>query len=309
MNAVIKNITGQSARDNVLRLATSYYNPAIVAIDEAAIAALELPKGALTPMRAGLIGTPMGSTLANAIVYLVLLNSINYRFWHARLTGLVRYEYEGAVGAMGMRKAFTKVWGDHAGPQGLKGALADDPFNRMFGEIPDAESRWLIFSELLAHGGSELERFATTLAQKIEATGELTTEDAARLAVFFPKVYSDPLLKKAQLTICEIAGHCHELGIPMKEKLTVFADYQVPRIMRALGVLTYSPELAKKIENLELLPKDGADERAIRGATVLAGELMATRFGVDASMVDNYLWTNRNTVGSVPFHLTLTEDY
>ena len=36
---------------------------------------------------------------------------------------------------------------------------------------------------------------------------------------------------------------------------------------------------------------------------------MATRFGVDASMVDNYLWTNRNTVGSVPFHLTLTEDY
>ena len=95
----------------------------------------------------------------------------------------------------------------------------------------------------------------------------------------------------------------------MKEKLTVFADYQVPRIMRALGVLTYSPTLSQKIENLELLPKDGADERAIRGATVLAGELMATRFGVDASMVDNYLWTNRNTVGSVPFHLTLTEDY
>ena len=54
------------------------------------------------------------------------------------------------------------------------------------------------------------------------------------------------------------------------EKVTTFADYRVPQLLRHLNVLVYSPSLSKQIdEKIELVPFC-ADELYIRAATVVA---------------------------------------
>lgn len=92
-------------------------------------------------------------------------------------------------------------------------------------------------------------------------------------------------------------------------QLTLCADYQLPRMLRAMGVLEYSPGLAQKVDSQTLIEKDSIEERAIRAATIVAGEMLAEHFGVTPAAVDNFLWTNRSKAGSAPFHLTITTDY
>jgi len=60
--------------------------------------------------------------------------------------------------------------------------------------------------------------------------------------------------------------------------LTAMADYQVPRVLRALGVLRY-------------------------------GEALAAKYGVQAALVDSMLWSAQNIAGTARFHLTETTYY
>ena len=54
------------------------------------------------------------------------------------------------------------------------------------------------------------------------------------------------------------------------ENITTFADYRVPQLLRHLGVLQYSPNLAQQVDQqIEILPFS-ADELYIRAATVVA---------------------------------------
>jgi hypothetical protein len=296
-----------SARDRVLDWAHMCYCPELVAIDAAKLAELSPPAGAMSPMKAELIGKPMGRSLTDAIQYLIVLNSLNYRFWSLDGGNFFRYEYAGAIGAMGMRKAFIAAWGEDATPATFRRALLGRTIEEVFGDIPDPESRREILMEVLDE--PRLARAADTLVTQVFSSGKVTVESAALLASLFPFAYSDTYLKKAQLALAEVAGHCLEAGIPVQPTLTVFADYQVPRVLRALGVLKYSSELSDLIDNQKLLSKYGAEEEAIRAAAILAGEQIAERFGVDPSVVDNYLWTHRSLAGKAPFHLTETTEY
>ena len=296
-----------SARDRVLAWAHMCFKPELVDINAAKLAELSPPAGAMSPMKAELIGKPMGRSLTDAIKYLIVLNSLNYRFWSLEAGNFFRYEVLGAVGAMGMRKAFIAAWGDDATPATMRKALLGRTIEEVFGDIPDPESRREILMEVLDE--TRLDRAADALVTQISLSGAVTVDSAALLANLFPFAYSDTYLKKAQLALAEIAGHCFEAGIAVKPTLTVFADYQVPRVLRALGVLKYSSALSDLVDNQKLLTKYGTEEEAIRAATILAGEQIAERFSVDPSVVDNYLWTHRALAGKAPFHLTETTEY
>jgi hypothetical protein len=55
-------------------------------------------------------------------------------------------------------------------------------------------------------------------------------------------------------------------------RLTMFADYRVPQLLRAAGVLVYAPALTARVDAREELPAQVTDELAIRAATVVAVE-------------------------------------
>ncbi|MBT4501686.1 MAG: hypothetical protein HOC74_28410 [Gemmatimonadetes bacterium] len=100
------------------------------------------------------------------------------------------------------------------------------------------------------------------------------------------------------------------------DRLTVFADYKLPQVLRHLGVLEYADGLAERVDAEEELASGSSYEIQIRIATLWAGELirrvLSARFpGVTAIHVDGMIWSVGQTPSSdrLPYHLTRTIFY
>ena len=99
-------------------------------------------------------------------------------------------------------------------------------------------------------------------------------------------------------------------------KLTVFADYKVPQMLRRLGVLEYDTRLSQKVDSYTEIPTGSREEVEIRALTVWAIEemklLLASRYpDIDARQLDDYLW-NAGQVklpDDKPYHRTRTIYY
>ncbi|MFH1566105.1 MAG: queuosine salvage family protein [bacterium] len=125
--------------------------------------------------------------------------------------------------------------------------------------------------------------------------------------------------KRAQLNskmIHDVLVSTGEKGLTNLDKLTAFADYKIPQILRNLGVLVFSDELSQKVDNYELIEADSVYENEIRIATVWAvenimQELKEKYADVTSSHVDNMLWLRSQVKNKddKPYHRTLTTAY
>lgn len=132
-------------------------------------------------------------------------------------------------------------------------------------------------------------------------------------------------LKRAQIFVGDINAAL-DLKLQGMERLTTFADYRVPQILRHWGVLEYSDGLASKVDNQIELYSGSFDEISIRAATVVAVEELVkelnkkqkeckefgrTRF-TDVT-VDWYLWQMGERMHQegkmMPFHKVRTHYY
>ncbi len=80
------------------------------------------------------------------------------------------------------------------------------------------------------------------------------------------------------------------------ETFPVYPDYMLPRILRHLGILRYSPTLAQMVDTGALIAPNSPEEVAIRWATVRAGRLLGeelSRLGasVTGPRLDYFLWS------------------
>jgi hypothetical protein len=162
---------------------------------------------------------------------------------------------------------------------------------------------------LIARGGGDAAATVSALVEALPGWEDVRELGGHRL----------PFRKRAQLCVAML--HARERaagreGFSGMDRLTVFADYRLPQILRAEGVMLVAPDLAARIEEGQPLALGGEDEVAIRAATVAASEALAQalrpRFPkVDALLIDNLLW--RRAVerdGEIPaFHRTRCTDY
>lgn len=100
------------------------------------------------------------------------------------------------------------------------------------------------------------------------------------------------------------------------DKLTAFADYKVPQMLRKFGILEYTPELATKIDSCEEIEAGSREEIEIRAATIWAieqmKEVLAPRFPqITARQVDDHLWSlgQAKSPEDKPYHRTRTIFY
>ncbi|PIZ56719.1 hypothetical protein COY23_02680 [bacterium (Candidatus Torokbacteria) CG_4_10_14_0_2_um_filter_35_8] len=125
--------------------------------------------------------------------------------------------------------------------------------------------------------------------------------------------------KRAQLLISDIyrtfKGKSYG-KLKNVENLTAFADYKIPQTLRKLGILGYSQDLAEKIDNKILIPKDSKEEIEIRANMIWAIELiknkLKTKIPKISSMdIDSYLWLmgQKKSPDDKPYHKTLTIAY
>jgi len=104
--------------------------------------------------------------------------------------------------------------------------------------------------------------------------------------------------KRAQLFVSDVysafegKGFGNFSGI---DELTAFADYKLPQVLRALGVLSYHPDLSQRIDTGKELTPCSEEEVEIRAATVLAVEEFKKTFMragrlLSSARIDNWLW-------------------
>lgn len=125
--------------------------------------------------------------------------------------------------------------------------------------------------------------------------------------------------KRAQLNskmIHDVLVSFGEKGLTNLDKLTAFADYKVPQILRAMGILEYSDALASKVDDMVLLEANSFEEVEIRVAAIWGVEYLKEAFkekysSVTSSHIDNMLWNKSQGAakGKKPYHRTLTPAY
>jgi hypothetical protein len=100
------------------------------------------------------------------------------------------------------------------------------------------------------------------------------------------------------------------------DKLTIFADYKLPQVLRHYGILEYEARLAERVDNQELLQPGGEEEVELRAATIWACELVRRDMSrisekiITAVEVDQLLWyLGQNSSEMRPYHRTRTIYY
>lgn len=299
-----------SAKQALLDRAHADYRPDLVEIDAETIGRLPARGDRFSHMTSGLFGKPAGAVPESAAAYCIALNSLNFMFWHPEPDGFSRYHWNGAGGAHGLAAAFEQAWGEAQDAGELRrrlGAGEEQAVRDAFGEISLARRRAQFLREVLQD--DQLEQAAAELAAAGRA-GRLSADDALRLAQRFPMAFGqDPYLMRAQLAVMWYAGYLLEQGTGVECDVSVASSYQMPRVMRSIRVLRFAPHLAAMIDKHVLIPRDSAEERAIRAAAVLGTQAMAAHLGVSEHAMVNVLWHNRHACGAIPYHLTVTTDY
>lgn len=299
-------------RAGVIEIAQDWYDSSLVSINRQAIA--DLPLGTIEPLPVednvlGTTPTTPGKYLDSAEAT-IALGAINHMFWEQQNGEFTRYEHEGKIGALAMTAAFEKAWADPNSPlrqardKGIPLSLED--IQAVFGDIPVPETRRHILNQILL--SPELPQLAQVAQRTGQVSDTLGVEYAARLADAFPWGYGDEVLKKAQLTTSGLWRQARQAGSMSTCDVTAFADYQIPNVLRALGLLDYAPELAAKIDRGELIEGNETEERAIRAASLLAVDVLAKQQNVAVADVDYWLWLKRKEP-QTPFHRTRTTLY
>ena len=104
--------------------------------------------------------------------------------------------------------------------------------------------------------------------------------------------------------------------------MTTFADYRVPQLLRHVGVLEYSTELATRVDSYQELEQNSEHELSIRAGTVVAVEELVEYLNsysksnskkYTAVSIDWYLWQvgeKLHQQGQLqPFHRVRTHFY
>jgi hypothetical protein len=99
-------------------------------------------------------------------------------------------------------------------------------------------------------------------------------------------------------------------------ELTAFADYKLPQVLRHLGIIFYTPELAAHVDSLIPLAAGSAEEVEIRAATVWSVEwlrraLVGRGLETTSAQLDSWLWNlgQQQPYREKPYHRTRTIFY
>ena len=172
-----------------------------------------------------------------------------------------------------------------------------------------------------------LERWGGQFANLVDSCGGDAVMLALRIVDELPSFRDEAacsgralrFYKRAQICAADLArmgppeglGRLHGL-----HRLTAFADYKVPQVLRKEGILVYTPSLAAAVDEQAELAAGGPEEVAIRAGTIWACEWIARGLSVlrglpvAAMEVDYLLWSaGQDKAGLRPYHRTRTVFY
>jgi hypothetical protein len=260
--------------------------------------------------------------------YVLVLDALNFSFWGEPRW---RVEYEGRVLdgywalAASLRRALER---------GVP--LLDTEYLATFDEIAaqelfEGEAEIPMLAERLANlrelGQGLLEAGGTfaEIVRSAAGSGEALVAEVVRRFPSFDDVANYDgapvrFYKRAQILVSDLHGIYAGRGLGAfrdLDRLTAFADYKIPQVLREAGILVYTPDLAETVERQEEIPPGDPREVEIRSGTVWGCELLRQvlerqRPGAPlrAFEVDWLLWSDaQGRTISRPYHRTRTVFY
>lgn len=297
-------------KQRILDQASQDYYPNIVSINEEAVADIAAKATDVVDPALGIqYWYPLGQgwSLEDAALCWAVFAAQAFRFWRLTPTGTKeKLHYGGKTGSNAMLTLIVDCWRRDAT---ASVSFDADAFHKSIQGVPAQQARIAIATEL-SENWATLRALVVELIHKSHSK-PLSVADAGTLATAFPSAFQDPYLKKAQLAVAAIAGLAQSQHPESSQSadLTAMADYQVPRVLRALEILHYSTGLAEKVTHHQLIESGSTEERAIRSATILAVEMISQRSGLPSVIIDNLLWQSQEVAGETRFHLTETTYY
>ena len=270
-----------------------------------------------------------------AVNVTLVLDALNFCFWADPGEDRWQITYQGEVldGYWALAAAIKRAIDKNECPLWDADFLAnitDDDANAIFhprgassGRIPMFRTRVANLREV----GKVLSRkYDGWFGAAIEAAEGSATALVQRVVRDFPSfddvtTYAGRpvrLYKRAQILASDLYGALDGHGwgdLRDLEQLTAFADYKVPQLLRAEGILVYDPDLAAQIADREHLAPESPEEVEIRAATVWGVELLRRALAgrnvtARAFEIDWYLWTlAQGRHDMEPYHRTRTVFY
>jgi hypothetical protein len=266
--------------------------------------------------------------------WIFLFNAINFSYWtdsaprwQGYANGRSWGENDEAIGAMAVLAHAMMSGVPLEDPAFLKQLDIDDLAPYFYpapaaGKLPLLDLRLAAIKELgeaFQHFGGAIGMLATSEFSAVRLVELLTHtcpswEDTQH--------YNDielPFRKRAWL--CAAMVHGRFLSDPTRcirdpESIPIAADYRLPQFLRASGVLNYAQELAKQVDQEQLILSGSKQEIEIRAATVVACEELFRHLkdrypSITQMHIDSCLWNAAvdNQESIAPFHRTRTLAY
>ncbi|HEY6287660.1 MAG TPA: queuosine salvage family protein [Ktedonobacteraceae bacterium] len=271
--------------------------------------------------------------------WLLVLDALNFCFWAEKGKPRWRIDYQGEIldGYWAEAASLTRAVEEGVAlwdAEYLSTMSREDlacVFRSTKGADGTAGEIIPLFDARLAHvheiGRVLLERYAGQFAHAVEKAEGSAVKLALLLAQEFTSfrdvaVYHGQdirFLKRAQICVADLYGAFGGKrwgAFTDLDKLTIFADYKLPQVLRHYGMLEYASGLAQRIDNQELLQPGGEEEVELRAATIWACELLKREMSrisgqaITAVEVDQLLWyLGQNSAEMRPYHRTRTIYY
>lgn len=260
--------------------------------------------------------------------FLLVFNSISFSYW-GEPKWTVDYHGEKFDGSWAMIAALGKAIENKVPILDLKwlSTITEKEFENIMkgnAKIPLLKERLLILREI---GTIVTQKFAMDLPNALRKANGDATELLKLMVNIFPSFndtssYNNKTIyfyKRAQLLVSDIYqlfngnGHGKLRNI---DQLTACADYKLPMILRKLDILSYSPELARKVDNKIELQHGSEEEVEIRASTIWVNELIKQKLKKKIPLIypihiNDHLWllSQAKSADDKPYHLTRTTAY
>ena len=217
------------------------------------------------------------SELRTVVAFVFLVDCTNFCFWPSD------WEYDNLCRAI--KQAMLKK-PQYAEPSFLADALTFEEFNKDIfdGKVyPLAMERFRAFKEvgrvIVDHFNGDF----LLILERANNDAETLLEIVVTLFLKFQDhcIYEGEQVffyKRAQILVGDLFGALQQKGGPLQIKdvgrLTCFADYRIPQILRAHEILVYSDELSKIVDGRSELHYGSTQEVEIRAAMIHTVELL-----------------------------------
>lgn len=258
------------------------------------------------------------------LIYMILCESLNFCYWDSDIKWKIEYKGEWYSGSFGLFYAISKAIQkgyDLLNVEYIENITIEqlDEIFKGTTSIPLLKERYNIIKQLAC----ELKSIKD-ISKSLDSNGdiELLNKIINNFSNFKDisiykgqKIY---FFKRAILLVGDLILNVASIKAKVinDNNMPGCADYKIPQVLRHLGILEYSNELADIIDSEQTIEHDSEMEVEIRANMLYAIELIKNRLhqkGINMSSVqiDNALWllSKNKEFKDKPHHLTKTIYY